>query len=75
MVEVIRFIWVTWFATHDTIFMILQNLTIVVQEIQQDVAKIDVLGHSNFVQLPELYESYDHEQETVRAQATLVWIV
>ena len=67
MVEVVRFIWITWFATHDTIFVILENLAIVVQEVQQDMPEVDVLRHTNFVQLPELYESYDHEQEPIRA--------
>jgi hypothetical protein len=67
MVEVVRFIWIARFATHDTIFVILQNLTIVVQEVQQDMPEVDVLRHSNFVQLPELYESYNHKQEPIRA--------
>ena len=67
MVEVVRFIWIPWLATHDTIFMILENLAIVVQEVQQDMPEVDVLRHTNFVQLPELYESYDHEQEPIRA--------
>lgn len=72
-VEVARFSIVAWLSTHDGSTMV--NLTIVMQKVKKHVAKIDVLRYFHLVQLPVLYKSHNHEQQSIAAESSMVWVI
>lgn len=50
---------------HDAILICIKHLSIVVQEVKQDVSKVDGGWDPDNVQFSELYETNYHEQQTI----------
>jgi len=51
------------------------DFSVVVEEVEQDVAKIYVLRNSHLREIPELDEGDDHQEKPVRAESSFVRVV